>query len=611
MDLPKAPWKSSKLRGSQWIRRSLELLQVDFVFGLPGTQNSPIFNALAHSPIRTIVPTHELAASFMAIGYARISGRPGVLLTIPGPGFTYALSGVAEAQLDSVPILWISIAPRNQKGRRFQLQAIEQSAIAHPLVKKIFHVEHTGNIARILKEAHASALAGEPGPVLVQLSEEALAGEERWEDSPAQEPSSPPELNAQRDDAGQAGADGGGITTVGDSPGIPGTKNASEIAEAARRIAQSRRILVIAGQGAQGAAKPLREFVEKRRALVLTTTSGRGIVPEDHPLSLGFECSGTRAKILDDLVQASDTVLALGCKFSHNSSRGFRWKIPPEKLIHVDASEKVLQANYPAQLPIVSEVGEFLHALRTTSQRSEETVSEEGASGWSPQEAEDWKKRGPRESWIEAAEPLLLGEKPARFFEALREVLPRNSILVTDSGLHQLLCRRYYRVDEVAGLITPTDFQSMGFSLPAAIGASLADPLRKVVALVGDGGLLMSGLEILTAVKIEISLLILVINDGSYGLIRREQLAATGSAPGSTLINPSFEDFARAVHANYLALGNDFTEQLREALALDGVTLVEVKATDSPAMLLQRNKGTLKRAAGSRLLNWVKKLLRS
>ncbi len=575
----RTPWTNSTLTGPQWIRRSLERLGVEFVFGLPGTQNSTIFDELSPSPIRVIVPTHELAASLMANGYARTARRPAVLLTIPGPGFTYALSGIAEARLDSAALVWICIAPKNHAERRFQLQAIEQHGIAKPLVKAVFEVEDTAEIARALGAAYQRAQSGEPGPVLVHLHEKALAGEARWED--------PPE--------GDGFAAGGeaSVDRAGDSPADP-----EPWREAARRIEASRKPLVIAGQGALGAADALRAFVERRRALVLTTTSGRGALPEDHPLSLGWECSGTRTGVLDELVEESDVVLALGVKFSHNAARGFRWKIPREKLIHVDTSEDVLGANYPAAIEVCADAGAFLREFEP-----------DGEGGWSDEEAAHWKAQGRRRSWIEAPEPLLLADAPAAFFRDLREVLPRDAIVVTDSGLHQLLCRRWFRVDAPGGLLTPTDFQSMGFGLPAAIGAALAAPSRRVVVVMGDGGLLMSGLEMVTATKYDVSLLVLVINDGSYGLIRREQLAVNGIAEGSTLANPLFGDLAHAAHANYLSLGPPVHEGLRQALALQGVTLVEVRAEDSPSLVRLRSKGVLKRVAGTRMVKWLKGLL--
>ncbi len=656
----KIPWNTSSLEGPQWVRRSLEELGVEFVFGLPGTQNSRIFDELASSAIRVIVPTHELAASFMANGYARVARRPAVLLTIPGPGFSYALSGIAEARLDSAAVLWISVAPRSGGEHRFQLQAIEQSEIARPLVKEIFEIQQTGNIARALASAYELACSGEPGPVLVHLSEEALGGQARWEPAGHGTGEDRPGAGGETEGHEGAGASAAAVAGSGQPEGVghasdtgqsePGEGEAESWAEAARRIADSRKLLVLAGQGALGAAAELRSFVQRRRALVLTTTSGRGALPEDHPLSLGWECSGTRTGVLDRLVEESDTVLALGVKFSHNAARGFRWRIPREKLIHVDTSEEVLGANYPAAIEVCAEVGAFLRAVEEEdptggdagvaneasaadgggpqSEREKAPADDAPASdpekapaasapaspapgrGWSDEEAARWKQRGRQGSWIDAPEPLLMGEKPERFFQALRNVLPRDGILVSDSGLHQMLCRRWFRVDTPGGLLTPTDFQSMGFGLPAAIGAALAAPSRPVALVVGDGGLLMSGLEMATAAKYGLSLTVIVINDGSYGLIRREQLASTGQASASELVNPLFGDLAHAAHANYLLLGNDLDEELQRAFALEGTTLVEVRAEDSRSLVRLRSKGALKRAVGTRMVKWLKGLLR-
>jgi acetolactate synthase-1/2/3 large subunit len=298
--------------------------------------------------------------------------------------------------------------------------------------------------------------------------------------------------------------------------------------------------------------------------------------------------SGLDAGPLNDLVAASDVVLALGCKFSHNGSRGFRLTIPQEKLLQIDASPAVIGANYPVRVGAVARCEDAIAALLEQVELSE---------GWSDSELDGWRRRGLAESWSARMEPVFPGKVSAqRLITALRDVLPREAIVVTDSGRHQMLVRRWYRVLAARGLIVPTNLQSMGFAIPAAIGAGLAAPDRPVAAVLGDGGLMMSGLELATAVKAGVPLTAIVINDGALGLIRTPQLANFGAAPSSVLVPPDLGTFAESLSIDYSCLdGSDPQSTLADALASPGVTLVEAPAREATAMKAVAAMGRVRR----------------
>jgi acetolactate synthase-1/2/3 large subunit len=527
------------MTGAERICLTLEALGVDTVFGLPGSQNVALFEALRTSRLQTIVSMHELGASFMANGYARASGRPGVLMTIPGPGFTYALTGLAEALLDSAPLLHILGAPASAPGRRFQLQALDQRAVAAPLVKRVFDVGVAGQIETTIREAHSVCLAGEPGPVIVQVPASLLAAD-------AADPQSQP-----------------GTASIPETP---------QVDEIERRLRHARRPLLYVGQGAFGAGRELWDLVESLGAAVVTTTSARGILPEDHPRVLCFDRRNT--EVLNDLVEGADLVLALGCKFSHNGAHGFRLRLPADRLIHIDTSTEVLGANYEASLILAADVPTVIRAL--LDRRRVEAESSE--RGWSDEELRSWRQRS-EESTRAGAEPKVRGLRPGSmsdFFSTLRRAMPPKSCLVLDSGLHQMLARRYFPVLCPRGLILPTDLQSMGYALPAAIGAKLARPDVPVVALLGDGGFAMSALELLTAVRERVPLTVIVFNDGHYGLIRKQQLAAYGHAYGTMLLNPDIRGIADSVGVNYLRLEGEAERGLKKAIRGNGVTVIEV-----------------------------------
>jgi acetolactate synthase-1/2/3 large subunit len=549
--------------GAERLCRALEALGVETVFGLPGTQNVALFEALRKSPLRTVVATHELGASFMANGYARASGRPGVLVTIPGPGFTYSLTGLAEALLDSVPVLSIVGAPATAPGQRFQLQALDQRAVAASLVKRIFDLERAEGLEATLAEAHAVSQAGEPGPVLVQVSPGVLSEENVGATPPASS----------------------GAQLLG----------APAVDEIALRLSGARRVVLYAGQGTNGAAAELLQLMEILKSPLVTTTSGRGVVPETHPWVLSFDRGNVR--VLNELLESADLVLALGCKFSHNGAHGFRLKLAPDRLIHVDASRAVLGANYDASFILAADVPSVIRALL------DRLLSTGRPAGWgfSEEEVGQWRRRA-ADAAPQRPDVAIPGARPASiegFFAALRRAMPAESCLVLDSGLHQMTARRNFPVLRPRGLILPTNLQAMGFALPAAIGARLAREDRTVVALLGDGGFAMSGLELLTAVREQIPLTAIVFNDGAYRAISRQQLAAYGHLHGTELQNPDFGRFAESVGAHYVRLTGDVETSLSKVIGADGVWIVEVVLHEPGG--LQRLRGALASRVRSRL----------
>lgn len=553
------------MNGAEALCRTLEALGADTVFGLPGSQNVALFEALRTSKLRTLVATHELGASFMANGYARASGLPGVLTTIPGPGFTYALTGLAEAFLDSTPVLYVLGGPASAPGRRFQLQALNQRSIVSPLAKRVFDVEAPEEIEPTIREAYRLCRSGEPGPVVVQVS--------------------PPLFLAEAPPLREAVSD---ADVLRPPPGIE---------EIARRVVAARRPLLYVGQGALDAAHELGELVETIGALVVTTTSARGVLPETHPRVLCFDRRKT--EVLNELVERADLVLALGCKFSHNGAHGFRLRLPRQRFVHVDASDEVLGANYDAAITLAADVRTFLKALLEDAPVQRVPA----ASDWSEEEMRSWKDRAAA-AVGEGSEPRIRGLRPptpAAFFAALRQAMPRESCLVLDSGLHQMLARKHFQVLCARGFLLPTDLQAMGFALPGAIGAKLARPDRPTVALLGDGGFAMSGLELLTAVRERISLTVVVFNDGRYGLIHRQQLGAHGHAYGTELQNPDIRRVAEAAGARYIRFADGGARGLGATIRGKGVTVVEVALRDPGHRRFRR----VARSAGSRIKRWL------
>lgn len=582
---------------------ALEARGVECVFGLPGTQTVELFEALRTSSIRVVLATKETSAAFMANGYARASGRPGVVLTIGGPGFAWALPGIAEARLDSVPLVHLVTAPATGPGRAFQLQRIDQEAIAGPILKACWTVGPDADPAAVLEAAFAEAAGGEPGPVMVQLAP--TGGARR---------STPEELGRQDggdrapDPAESPGRAGAGRREAEAGDGAEGAEGGG-LDEAVRRFGEARRPLLLLGQGSLDGSDAARALAELGIP-VLTTPSARGVVPEDHPRAMPFDVLRGGTAAANELLAAADLVVGVGCKLGHNGSAGFQLRIPPDRFVHVDSSPAVLGANYPAALEVVADGPATLERLRHAR---EGTAREEAEAGWPQDELEGFRAR--LLTPPDAPEPVVHGPDratPAAFFADLRRVLPDDALLVTDTGLHQILTRRHFQVRSPRGLLFPSDFQSMGFGLPAAVGAALAGTGRPVVALLGDGGFLMVGMELVTAVREGLPLLAIVFNDGRLNQIRMDQLGRHGHESAVELGALDLAGFCEAAGVEHRTLRDVGTGEIPELLARRAPVVLEVGVGDSwavrSAAARARAKGTVRRALGPRLIGWLKGL---
>ena len=547
--------------GSDIICDALEQLGVSTVFGMPGTQNVPLYEALKGSKLRAITTSNEMAATLAAVGYYRASGKTGVVTTIPGPGFTFALTGLAEASLDSCAILHIVSSSGDGTQRLFQHQYLDMAGIARPMVKEVLIVNQISELAETVAHGYRLASSGEPGPVLLIFDKKLYT-------------------------------ESGEIRPLAPAPAVSPCKS-ELIDEIVRAMSSSNKMALLAGLGGQAEAESVRRLASLLNAPVLTTNSGRGVIPECDPLSLYFDYSCGGGEAVNDFIAQCNLVLALGCKLSHNGSGGFKLRIPKEKLIHVDASEQSLNANYPARLAVQADLGAFLKSL---SPRIAPAVGR----GWSTHDISQWRNRFVAEQTARMkTEPMVAAGSSVisitQFFEAFQKSLPNDAIVLTDSGLHQVLVRRHLQVKGARGLITPADFQSMGFGLPAALGAKLAVPQRPVILVIVDGGMAISGMELLTAVREQIHLTVVVFNDGYLNLIRMQQIEGGNREHATKLGNPDFAMLAEAVGANYFCPGDNLEESIRSAVTAPGVNLLEISLGDSPGLANIRLKGIVRR----------------
>jgi len=551
------------MNGADLVCSVLRRLDVQCVFGLPGTQNVRLYEAMRAAGLRRVVSADEGSAAFMAAGYARASGRVGVLTTIPGPGFVYALPGIVEARHDSVPLLWITLRQADI-GRAFQLQRIDQAQMAAPAVKHCLHIGSGDALVTTLAAAHELARAGEPGPVLVEI------------------------------DAALLDTNAADSTLAPSRPAMPKTQ------ALAARLAESRHPVLYVGQGAQDGSEAVRALARRLAAPVLCTSSGRGVLPDTDELAFTKDFSTGVGLVVPDLIEKADLVLTLGCKFTHNGSGGGELSLPEAKHVRVDASPEVLSANYPASLVVEGRVEDVLSTLASTSLP---------VSHWRSEDLRALRARLAAESAVpvplEPTLPDLRGGSIRTFFDALSEAAGERGVYVADAGLHQALTRQYARVLRPRGLLCPSDFQSMGFGLPGAIGAAIAEPQAEVVACIGDAGLVLSMGDLLTAAREGVSLVVVVFNDGQMSLIRRQQLTNYGHESGVAVANPDYAALAQAIGCSYFPVAGDPLELARQVFAAGGLRLVELRLADRPSLEWQRLRAVVREGLRARLPSGV------
>jgi acetolactate synthase-1/2/3 large subunit len=516
-----------KLGGGEIVVRALQEEGIRFTFGIPGTHNIELYDALADSAsVRPVLVTDEQSAGFMADGLWRASGSLGCLNLVPGAGLTHALSGIAEAFMDGVPMLVLGCGIRRETRHAYQLHDIDQLAIVKPVTKGVFSPASGRELYPAIRSACALARAGTPGPVMVEVSVDLYLT--RHEVSPGEW--GPPE------------------------PVPPPAATPEQVRRAAAMLsAPGVRPLLYAGLGAQGAIAELLELAERLEAPVATTIQGKGVFPESHPLFLWNGLGASAPPFVRAVTAGRNLTLAIGCRFSEvgTGSYGFT---PPGSLIHVDINPDVVGRNFPAELAIASDAKAFLRALlrelhqpssRPAVQSPDADLRQRIAAGHSEV----------RRGWHEHASKTRVS--PAFLLDAIHRRFGPETIFTTDSGNGTFLAMECLRLDRPGRFLAPVDYSCMGYSVPAALGAKLGVPHAPVVALAGDGAFLMTGLELLTAASQGVPIAVIVLRDRELAQIAQFQSTAFGRRMASVLPDYHVGSIAEALGVEWLRLDHD------------------------------------------------------
>jgi acetolactate synthase I/II/III large subunit len=510
-------------RTGAWLAAyALEQIGARFTFGIPGVHTTELYDALNNSNrITQVLVTHEGGASFMADAVSRVSSSIGVLTVVPAAGLTHAASGIGEAFLDGVPMLILTGGTRTDSGRQYQLHQMDTHKFMSGLTKATFRVESHEEVVPTLFEAYRIATSGEPGPVFIELPVNILLMTKEIAGLPQLTPAAPHPPQAD-----------------------------SAITGAAELLARAKRPGIFAGWGARDANSELTQLAEALEAPVATTLQGLSVFPANHPLHTGFGFGASAVPAAQNAFRDCDCLIGIGTRFAEIATGSYGITMP-ENLIHIDINPAAIGANYPVQVGLTGDAATVLRQLLGALEKK--GVRRTANDALRARIRND--KAAYRESWYRNDTAGLVN--PVRFFDELRRQMPDDGILAIDDGNHTFLTAELMPIHAPKSVILPTDFNCMGYAVPAAIGAKLACPNRSVQAIVGDGAFTMTCMEILTAASNGLGVVYYVFNDGELAQIAQAQQIPYGRKPCTLLGKLNIEGVALATGAAFVAMNDN------------------------------------------------------
>jgi acetolactate synthase-1/2/3 large subunit len=483
--MKKGKSKKKTLSGAEILIKTLKENKVDVIFGYPGGAVIDIFNHLHdEKDIKFYLTRHEQGAAHAADGYARVSGKPGVCIATSGPGATNLVTGIATANMDSIPMIAITGQVATSLIGNEAFQEVDATGITRSITKHNYLVKNVDNLAQIINEAFYVATTGRPGPVLIDIPKDVQQAKTT-------------KTNYK------------GINIPGYKPNVTG--NLKQIKKAASLIDKAKKPVIYSGGGviASGASSLLKKLAEKINAPVTTTLMGLGAFPETHKLSLGMlGMHGTQYANLS--IMESDLILAIGARFDDRVTGKISEFAPHAKIIHIDIDPSSVGKNVRVDIPIVGDVKNVLKELNKvlTSKKHAEWIKEIDA----------WKKKFPM-GYKTDSEFV----SPQYVIECIREATKGQAIISTEVGQNQMWVAQFYKFDKPRTLLTSGGLGTMGYGFPAAIGAKVAKPNMPVFDVAGDGSIQMNIQELATAVIKNIDVKIIILNNGFLGMVRQWQ----------------------------------------------------------------------------------------
>jgi acetolactate synthase I/II/III large subunit len=536
--------KKPVMMGANILWECLEREGVKTVFGYPGGAILPAYDALRQSSIRHILVRHEQGATHMADGYARATGGVGVAIATSGPGATNMVTGIATAMMDSSPMVCITGQVGSKLIGSDAFQETDITGVTQPITKHNYLVMRAEEIAHTVREAFYVAKSGRPGPVLIDITKDAQQAscEFDWEGAEPRVRGYRPDLSPPREAYDQA----------------------------LKLIAESKRPVILAGHGVMvsGAEKELLAFAEQTCIPVALTLLGLGIMSSSHVLNLGMMGMHGEAWV-NKAIQDADLLLAFGMRFDDRVTGNLKTYAPNAKKIHIEIDPAEINKNVKVDLAMVGDLRRILQELQPRL------------------------PSGNRSEWLDHIR-VLKGDSAVRDIQNLpdsghlyaahvindlwHETRSRDAIVVTDVGQHQMWEAQYYKHDRSRSLITSGGLGTMGFALPAAIGAKVARPDADVWVVCGDGGFQMTMCELATIVQEGLKVNVAIINNGYLGMVRQwQQFFYERNYEATPLVNPNFVKLAQAygIRSTAVTKRADVIPAVRDARAHEGPVLID------------------------------------
>ncbi|MCX6384398.1 MAG: biosynthetic-type acetolactate synthase large subunit [Actinobacteria bacterium] len=537
-----------KINGSQMLLKCLVSEGVEYIFGYPGGKVIPIYDAIYdEKKIKHVLVRHEQCAAHAADGYARATGRTGVCMATSGPGGTNLVTGIANAYMDSVPIVAITGQVSTVEIGTDSFQEADITGITDPITKHNYLIKHVKDLPNVIKEAFYIASSGRPGPVLVDIPIDVQ--------------------NALIDEQIK-----GEINLPGYKPTVRG--NLKQIKEAAKKIHQSTKPVIFSGGGviASNASSLLKEFVEYAKIPVITTLLGKGSYPENKELSIGMAgMHGTRYANMAFV--ETDLIIGIGVRFDDRITGKLSEFAKNAEVIHIDVDPAEIGKNVKVNIPVVGDAKSVLGDLIVEYKKINEEKGKADFSEWIDMIA-DWKKKFP--VYYDKNSNLL---KPGFILETLQELTKGEAIICTEVGQNQMWAAQYCKTLEPRTFISSGGLGTMGFGLPASIGAQFGRPDKMVFDIAGDGSIQMISQEFATAVSNNLPIKIILLNNGNLGLVKQWQELFYNERYSETCIRGCV-DFVKLVEA-YGGIGfrvkekKDVEKTIKEAMSINNLVLID------------------------------------
>ncbi|VEI06957.1 biosynthetic-type acetolactate synthase large subunit [Kurthia zopfii] len=538
----------AKMSGADVLIDALHKQGVEIIFGYPGGAVLPLYDALYRNPLRHILARHEQGAIHSAEGYARVTGKPGVVIATSGPGATNLVTGITDAMMDSLPLVVFTGQVATTVVGTDAFQEADIVGITQPITKHNYQVKDVQDLPRIIKEAFHIANTGRKGPVLVDVPKNianALFDADQFDD---------------------------------DAPiNLPGYQptyqpNFLQIKKAIALLEQSKQPLILAGAGilAADASNELTEFIEKYNLPVVNTLLGLGSIDGEHPQFLGMAgMHGTFAA--NTAISESDLLINIGARFDDRLTGELDKFAQNAKIVHIDIDPAEIGKNVPTDVPIVADAKLALKALLSKEFTMQDT------SKWNDYLSECVVKY-PLWYDTEAANGEIL---PQQALEVINRVTEGKAIVTTDVGQHQMWTAQYYKFKQDQQWVTSGGLGTMGFGFPAAIGAQFAFPEKKVVSVVGDAGFQMTLQELALLKEFNLPVKIVILNNSCLGMVRQWQETFYEERYSSSLIpvQPDFVKLAEAYGIKGCLIDdvNKLESQLSEAILSDEAMLIDIR----------------------------------